>query len=264
MSVVIFHKIVSKQGHPTATLFYAFNPILLVSVHGGMIEPLHFMLVFGALLAFKNANGERSLMDLPFGRYTLTTILLALALIARPDFTIFPLLFFAIYGGRRFLPNFLLLIGVMVFHGGYLVMRFGLDHFISFTQGVGYGTSMLGFPFYNLFYSRFFGSVEPNAVPISGLNLIINETIAWTVIGAIALSLVIAYRRRDDEFSLMYLTYGSVVQPAYSYFAGFFRFISLTPYLYRLPSIFFKGWVLKVVMVGYVIGGLGLLMAWLF
>ena len=106
--------------------------------------------------------------------------------------------------------------------------------------------------------------MEPNAVPISGLNLIINEMIAWTMIGAIALSLILAYRRRDDEFSLMYLTYGSVVQPAYSYFSGFFRFISLTPMLYKLPSIFFKGWVLKVVMVGYVVTGLGLLMAWLF
>ena len=48
-SVVMFSKVASLDNRRSSILFYAFNPILLISTHGGMNEPLFFTFMFGAL-----------------------------------------------------------------------------------------------------------------------------------------------------------------------------------------------------------------------
>ena len=60
----------------SSTLFYAFNPILLISVHGGMNEPLFFASMFAALYYFRIDN------------FKFSAISLAFASLARPDFVI--------------------------------------------------------------------------------------------------------------------------------------------------------------------------------
>ena len=252
LSIAIFYRLSKDDGFPLATVFYAFNPILLISTHGGMNEPLYFALVFGALLAFR------------LDRFIPSTILLSLAVLSRPDFVIFILPFFAIAKRRRFLPYLTVVFLTIAGFGYYLMSRFGLQHFTSFARGVDSGLPpMLGIPFYTFFQNRFFGAT--GTPQILGSNLLLNEFITWTIFIGLILSVLIMIRKREfDGLSLSLIVLGSIIQPAYSYFSGYFRFISMTPYLYRLPPLLLKGRILLIVAILYMIGGISLLVAWFY
>ena len=65
-------------------------------------------------------------------------------------------------------------------------------------------------------------------------------------------------------FSLGLIVLGSTIQPAYSYFSGYFRFISLAPSLYKIPSLLLKGKTLKLLAASYAVFGFALLTIWFF
>ncbi len=249
-SISIFYMLMKIDNLPHATFFYAFNPILLISTHGAMNEPLFFACVLGSLLKLKQDNTLHSM------------ILLSLAAIARPDFVVFAIPFFA-YSLYQTKPQYLLLpITTLGILGLYLISRFSLDHFLSFTSGEEFPHRMLGIPFQTFFENRFFGTPEI-ARQITGLNYFINEIMTWGLFVAVIISIALAIRKRHtDNFSLTYLVFGSIIQPAYSYFSGYFRFVALAPYIYKLPCLFLRGRPLILFTLLYVIGGLSLLFAW--
>ena len=253
VSVVMFSKVVSLDNSKSATLFYAFNPILLISTHGGMNEPLFFAFMFGALYYFKIDN------------FKLSAILLAFASLTRPDFVIFSFPFFLFSKNRNFLPYFLIPSFALFVHSLHLVYRFGFDHFLKFTSGVdsGFPHSMLGIPFQTFFQNRFFGGI--NTPVITGANYFINEFIAWSIFFALLLSIYFIYNKKHiDYFSLSLIVFGSVIQPAYSYFSGYFRFISMTPYLYKLPGLTLNNRLLSIVGIIYIASSIFLLFGWFF
>ncbi len=253
ISVVLFYRVASLDGLQFSTIFYALNPILLISTHGGMNEPLFFALMFGALYYFKIDN------------YMFSAIFLAFAAITRPDFIIFSFPFFFFAKGKKFVPYFLIPCVALLLHGIHLISRFGLDHFLKFTSGVdsGFPHSMLGIPFATFFQNRFFGGV--NTPMITGLNYFINEFLAWSLFFAAMLSVYLIYKKKHvDYFSLSLIIFGSIIQPAYSFFSGYFRFISMTPYLYKLPVLLLNKRFLFPVAFVYAICSIFLLVAWFF
>lgn len=249
-SVALFYQIAKMDGFPSAAIFYAFNPILLISMHGGMNEPLYFALMFGGLLAFRR------------DKFLYATILLSLAVISRPDFFIFALPYFIVAKGRKFLPYLLIIFATVAGYGYYLISRFTLEHFLSFASGSDL-PPQLGIPFGTFLYNRFFGARD--TFQIKGANLILNEIIAWLIFAGILLTIYFAVRRKyTDGLSLSLIIFGSVIQPAYSYFSGYFRFISMAPSLYKLAPQLLKGSILKLLMIAYPIVGLLLLVAWFY
>lgn len=252
LSVAIFYQIAKMDGFPIATVFYAFNPILLISIHGGMNESLYFALMFAGLLLFRRE------------KFLPSSLLLSLAVVARPDFFIFALPYFIFAKGRRFAPYLLIIFGAIAGFGYYLVSRFTFEHFVGFASGADL-PPQLGIPFATFFYNRLFGAT--GTFQITGINLILNEMISWAIFAGIILSIYFAIRRKHvDGFSLSLIVFGSVIQPAYSYFSGYFRFISMAPSLYKVPSLVFarrdkKLWVIATI---YSIVGFGILIAWFF
>ena len=95
-SVVMFSRVASLDNIKSSVLFYAFNPILLISTHGGMNEPLFFTFMFGALYYFRTDN------------FKMSAIFLAFASLARPDFVIFSFPFFLLTKDRKFLKYFMI------------------------------------------------------------------------------------------------------------------------------------------------------------
>ena len=249
-SISVFYMLMKIDNLPHATFFYAFNPILLISTHGAMNEPLFFLLVLSALLKLRQDNILHSM------------ILLSLAAVTRPDFVIFAIPFFA-YSIYKTKPQYLLLpIATLGIHSFHLISRFSLNHFITFTSGEEFPHRMLGIPFKTFLENRFFGTPEI-ARQITGLNYFINEIITWGLFLTVITSIILTIRKRHtDNFSLTYLVFGSIIQPAYSYFSGYFRFIALAPYIYKLPCLFLRGTPLVLFTSLYVIGGLSLLFAW--
>lgn len=249
-SVSVFYQIAKADGFPSAAVFYAFNPILLISMHGGMNEPLYFALMFGGLLAFRRE------------KFVYASILLSLAVISRPDFFIFALPYFIIAKGRKFLPYLLIIITTIAGYGYYLVSRFTLEHFVGFARGSDV-PPQLGIPFGTFLYNRFFGAT--GTFQLRGFSLILNETIAWAIFGATLLSLYFTVKKRHrDGLSLSLIAFGSMIQPAYSYFSGYFRFISMAPYLYKVPNLILPGKFLKFLAFVYAVAGFRILVAWFF
>ncbi len=60
------------------------------------------------------------------------------------------------------------------------------------------------------------------------------------------------------------IVFGSVLQPAYSFFSGYFRFASMIPYLYKIPGLTLNNKLLPLFGFLYLIFGLSLLFAWFF
>ena len=252
-SVVIFSKSVSLDNIRSSTLFYAFNPILLISVHGGMNEPLFFASMFAALYYFRIDN------------FKFSAISLAFASLARPDFVIFAFPFFLLTKNRKFVPYFLIPLITITAHGLHLVYRFGLEHFLRFSTGIdsGYPHSMIGIPFRTFFQNRFYGGVD--TFIITGLNYYINEVITWSIFFALILSVYFIYKKKHlDYFSLSLIVFGSVLQPAYSFFSGYFRFASMIPYLYKIPGLTLNNKLLTIFSFLYLIFGISILFAWFF
>jgi hypothetical protein len=250
LSVAIFYQMAKKDGFGIATIFYAFNPILLVSMHGGMNEPLYYMLMLGGLLLFRK------------DKFLLASLVLSLAVIARPDFFIFVLPYFALAKGKKFLPYLAIILAAIAGLGYYLVSRFTLEHFIEFASGSDL-PPQLGIPFGSFFYNRFFGA--SGTFQISGMNLILNEIVVWSIFLGIILSIYFAVRKKHvDAFSLCLMALGSIIQPAYSYFSGYFRFISLAPSLYKMPCLILRGKMLKLLAGSYTVFGFVLLIVWFF
>jgi len=250
LSVTIFYKIAKTESFPIATIFYAFNPILLISMHGGMNEPLYYMLMFAGLLLFRK------------DKFLPASLVLSLAVIARPDFFVFALPYFALAKGKKFLPYLSIILITIAGFGYYLVSRFTLQHFIEFARG-GDLPPQLGIPFATFLHNRFFGAT--GTFQIRGTNLILNEIVVWTIFLAIILSIYFAVRKKHvDMFSLCLIVLGSTIQPAYSYFSGYFRFISLAPSLYKIPSLLLKGKTLKLLAASYAVFGFALLTIWFF
>lgn len=253
LSAMLLYHLFRLDNIALATIFYAFNPILLISIHGGMNEPLYFALIFGGLLAFRT------------NRFLPACVSLSLAVIARPDFFVFALPYFALAKGKRFLPYLLIILTSIGVFGYYLISRFSLQHFLQFAAGTESSNSspQLGIPFATFFYNRFFGA--QGTFQIRGINLLINEIIAWAVFVGVVLSLYfMLVRRKTDGFSLTSILIGSVIQPAYSYFSGYFRFISITPFLYRLPILLLRGWRLRLFVAVYLVFGISILIAWFY
>ncbi|MBM3898200.1 MAG: hypothetical protein FJ358_06740 [Thaumarchaeota archaeon] len=249
-SVAIFYKMTRGDGFAIATIFYAFNPILLVSIHGGMNEPLYYMLMLGGLLLFRK------------DKFLPASLVLSLAVIARPDFFIFALPYFALAKGKKFLPYLSIILATIAGFGYYLISRFTIEHFIEFARGSDL-PPQLGIPFGSFLYNRFFGAT--GTFQISGINLILNEIVVWSVFLGIVLSIYFAVRKKlVDTFSLCLIALGSIIQPAYSYFSGYFRFISLAPSLYRMPCFILKGKMLKLLAGSYAVFGFALLVVWFF
>jgi len=252
-SISLFYKIVKDEGYRMATIFYAFNPIMLISTHGVMNEPLFFALIFGSMIFFKEKEFLKS------------AIVLSFACLARPDFAIFVFPFFLVGDNKKFLKFMIIPVSTLMLHGTYLVSRFGLEHFLRFTSGVesGYPHSMLGIPFYTFFQNRFYGGIDTPM--ITGMNLVVNEIITWSMFFAVIASIyIIMSKRHDDKFSLYLLISSSIVQPAYSYFAGYFRIAALAPSIYKLPCIIFKGKTLSIISLLYIIASMTLLFGWFF
>ena len=252
-SVVMFSRVVSLDNSRSSILFYAFNPILLISTHGGMNEPLFFTFMFGALYYFRTDN------------FKMAAIFLAFASLARPDFVIFSFPFFLLAKDRKFLPYLLIPLITISLHGVHLVYRFGLDHFLRFTSGVdsGFPHSMIGIPFQTFFQNRFFGGV--NTPAITGLNYYINEFLTWSIFFALILSIYFIYKKKHiDYFSLSLIVFGSVLQPAYSFFSGYFRFASMVPYLYKIPGLTLNNRLRSLFGFLYLIFGISILFAWFF
>ena len=249
-SVAIFYKIVKVEGYGISTIFYAFSPIMLISTHGGMNEPLFFFLIFTSYLLFRESKLGRS------------SVFLSLACLTRPDFVVFTFPFFIREKKANWMKYFMLPLATISIHGLYLVSRFGLEHFLRFTSGIdsGIAHSMLGIPFYTFFQNRFFGGVDTPM--ITGFNLIVNEVITWSVFIAVIMSIIILTKNREDKFSLYLLIVSSIVQPAYSYFAGYFRLVSLAPSIYKMPTVIFKNNSLLIFSIIYAICGIILLVAW--
>jgi hypothetical protein len=142
------------------------------------------------------------------------------------------------------------------------VSRFTLQHFIEFASGSDL-PPQLGIPFESFLYNRFFGAT--GTFQISGINLILNEMVVWSVFLGIILSIYFAVRKKHvDVFSLCLIALGSIIQPAYSYFSGYFRFISLAPSLYKMPYFILKGKMLKLLAGSYAVLGFALLVVWFF
>jgi len=252
LSIAIFYQMAKNDGFPIATIFYAFNPILLVSMHGGMNEPLYYMLMFTGLLLFHK------------DKFLPASLVLSLAVIARPDFLIFTLPYFALAKGKKVFPYLLIMFATIAGYGYYLISRFTLQHFIGFASGEDL-PPQIGIPFLTFFYNRLFGAT--GTFQITGANRILNELIAWMVFAAIVLSVYFAVKRKHvDSFSLSLITFGSVIQPAYSYFSGYFRFISMAPSLYKVPLLALTGKtrILTVIAITYAVIGFGILVSWFF
>ncbi|MBI2126716.1 MAG: hypothetical protein HYU02_05310 [Thaumarchaeota archaeon] len=250
LSLVFFYQLAKIDGFSIATVFYAFNPILLISVHGGMNEPLYYALMFGGLLMFRKE------------KFLPSALFLSLAVISRPDFFIFALPYFALAKGKKFLPYLMIILAATAGFGYYLVSRFTLEHFLQFASGSDL-PPQLGIPFATFLYNRFFGA--SGTFQIRGFNLILNEAVAWAVFASILFSIYFAARKKHrDWFSLSLIALGSVIQPAYSYFSGYFRFISMAPSLYKVPSLLLKGRLVQMIAVIYAVAGFGILVAWFF
>lgn len=249
-SVAVFYKIVKVDGHGISTVFYAFSPIMLISTHGAMNEPMFFFLIFTSYLLFRE------------NKFLKSSVSLGLACIARPDFAVFTFPFFIMERKGNWIKYLMIPIATISIHGLYLVSRFGLEHFLRFTSGIGSGIahSMLGIPFYTFFQNRFFGGVDTPM--ITGYNLIVNEIITWSVFLAVTMSIILLIKKREDKFSLYLLIFSSIVQPAYSYFAGYFRLVSLAPSIYKMPTAILKNTSLIIFSIIYTICGIVLLVAW--
>ena len=108
-SVAIFYKIVKVEGYGISTIFYAFSPIMLISTHGAMNEPLFFFLIFTSYLLFRENK---------FGK---SSVFLSLACVTRPDFVVFTFPFFIMEKKDNWMKYFMIPLATISIHGLYLV-----------------------------------------------------------------------------------------------------------------------------------------------